>query len=187
MTPVATKGHDIDIVRKPKGFAAWEDLRDLLARSFAYMDGRIDPPSSLAAMTAADLERKSRQETLLLALDGGRIAGCVFLRDDPDAVYIGKLAVDAPYRYHGLARRFMERAEDAARQAVKPWLELQTRVELVENHEAFGRLGFSITGYTAHPGFSRPTSLTMRRPVAAGATAGSLSQMAVPGLIPVKQ
>jgi hypothetical protein len=42
---------------------------------------------------------------------------------------------------------------------------LQTRVELVENHAAFSRMGFAKTGESAHPGYDRPTSITMRRAV----------------------
>lgn len=55
-----------------------------------------------------------------------------------------------------------------AREAGKSRLVLQTRVELVENHEAFTRLGFSITAHTAHEGFDRPTSVTMVRSVRSG-------------------
>ena len=45
----------------------------------------------------------------------------------------------------------------------KPLLELQTRVELNGNHAAFARLGFRETERTAHAGYERPTSLTMRK------------------------
>lgn len=36
---------------------------------------------------------------------------------------------------------------------------------LVENHEAFAALGFAKVAQSAHPGFDRPTSITMRKPV----------------------
>jgi phosphinothricin acetyltransferase len=44
-------------------------------------------------------------------------------------------------------------------------LELQTRVELIENHKTFGALGFEKVAETAHPGYSRPTSITMQRSI----------------------
>jgi phosphinothricin acetyltransferase len=44
-------------------------------------------------------------------------------------------------------------------------LELQTRVELIENHNTFSALGFEKVAETAHPGYSRPTSITMQRAV----------------------
>jgi len=40
--------------------------------------------------------------------------------------------------------------------------DLQTRVELVENHAAFAAMGFAMTGTTAHKGDDRPTSITMQ-------------------------
>ena len=46
-----------------------------------------------------------------------------------------------------------------------PVLELQTRVELTENHATFRALGFVEVARTAHPGYDRPTSITFRRPV----------------------
>ena len=48
----------------------------------------------------------------------------------------------------------------------KRFLELQTRIELTENHATFGALGFKKIAETAHPGYSRPTSITMRKLVA---------------------
>ena len=155
----------IRVAPAPYGFYDWEALREVLARNFAFMEGRISPPSSLGAMSAADLEIRSREETLLLAMAGKQIAGCAYLRFDPDSVYIGKLAIDAPFRSLGLARRIVEMADVMASKTGRSRLVLQTRVELVENHETFARLGFSIASYTSHEGFDRPTSLTMVRPV----------------------
>ena len=45
----------------------------------------------------------------------------------------------------------------------KPALELQTRIELTGNHAVFARLGFHETERTAHAGYARPTSITMRK------------------------
>ncbi|MBS3978299.1 MAG: hypothetical protein KGZ77_00675 [Rhodobacteraceae bacterium] len=58
------------------------------------------------------------------------------------------------------------RAEVRARVLRLAALELQTRVELVENRRAFAAMGFIETGPTAHPGFDRPTSIIYRRVVA---------------------
>ncbi|TIX14256.1 MAG: GNAT family N-acetyltransferase, partial [Mesorhizobium sp.] len=37
------------------------------------------------------------------------------------------------------------------------------RIELDGNHRAFVRLGFDETERTAHEGYDRPTSITMRK------------------------
>ncbi|MEL6795078.1 MAG: GNAT family N-acetyltransferase, partial [Pseudomonadota bacterium] len=66
----------------------------------------------------------------------------------------------------GLARRLMESAAREARRLGLAALELRTRIELTENHSAFAALGFERTAETAHPGYDRPTSVTMRAALA---------------------
>jgi hypothetical protein len=71
----------------------WDDLLALIIEAFASMDGVIDPPSSVHRLTPAALADKATRETVLVALRR-RAAGCVFLADRGDHLYIGKLAVE---------------------------------------------------------------------------------------------
>ena len=144
-------------------FDRWEELHRLLMDCFAYMAPRIDPPSSLLGMGPDVLAEKAKAEELVLAMDGERIAGCIFVRAMADKAYVGKLAVDPEYRGQAIARRLMDAAEALAAKRGLAVLELQTRIELTENHAAFAKLGFAKVAETAHPGFDRPTSITMRR------------------------
>jgi ribosomal protein S18 acetylase RimI-like enzyme len=73
--------------------------------------------------------------------------------------------VAASHRGQGLARRLIDQAEARARALQLPALELQTRVELVENQAAFRAMGFEEVGRTAHEGYDHPTSITFRRAV----------------------
>jgi MoxR-like ATPase len=57
--------------------------------------------------------------------------------------------------------------EALARANGRRFVELEARIELTENHETFAALGFSRVAESAHPGFDRPTSITMRKPVPA--------------------
>ncbi len=141
----------------------WGAVLALLHRAFAFMEGRIDPPSSLHRLDAAGVAGKAAAERCFLALSQGRLAGCVFCEPRADCLYIGKLAVDPAWQGQGVGRSLMAAAEAEARARGLPALELQTRVELVENHAAFARMGFAKTGETAHAGYGRPTSVTMRR------------------------
>lgn len=153
------------IVVSPPGFSGWEGLLALLRSTYAYMESRIDPPSSLLRMDARQLEAKARDEVLILALDAERIVGCAFAALREECVYVGKVGVDASARRRGIARRIMQAAEALARDHGRPFLELETRVELIENHQTFGALGFVKVGEAAHAGFDRPTSIRMRKPV----------------------
>jgi len=155
----------IAVAPAQSGFDRWEELHALLVTSFAYMADRIDPPSSLLRMTARVLAEKAQSEMLVLATDSDRIVGCLFLRRQPEALYAGKLAVDGAFRGMGIARRLFAFAEEEARRAGLPFLELQTRIELTENHETFAHFGFEKTSETAHAGYDRPTSITMRKRV----------------------
>jgi N-acetylglutamate synthase-like GNAT family acetyltransferase len=65
---------------------------------------------------------------------------------------------------HGIGRALIAAARAEAQALGLKALELQTRVELTENHAFFARMGFVKVGETAHPGYERPTSVTMRAP-----------------------
>lgn len=134
----------------------------LLRDSFAYMEGRIDPPSSLGRMTLTDLAREAAQNEVWITPGP---AACVILTPKPDYLYIGKLAVAPLARGQGLARLLVDLADSRARALHLPRLQLQTRIELTENHTTFLRLGFREADRTAHPGYDRPTSITYVRPL----------------------
>jgi ribosomal protein S18 acetylase RimI-like enzyme len=149
--------------RHSPGDPALAILLNLIRESFAYMDGRIDPPSSMHRLTLADLSESARTGEVWSL--GDPAAACVVLTPQPKCLYLGKLAVAVSARRQGLAARLVEIAAERARARGLAWVELQTRVELTENRATFARLGFVKTGETAHEGYDRPTSITMRRNV----------------------
>lgn len=153
----------IEVVAAPAGFADWAGLLDLLRECFAYMEGRIDPPSSLHGFDEAKLAAKAAEEDLILAFGDGELAGCLFAVPKGAALYLGKIAVRPALQGRGIARRMMDLAEAGARTRGLTAFELQTRIELTENHAAFAALGFEKVAETAHPGFDRVTSVTFRR------------------------
>jgi GNAT superfamily N-acetyltransferase len=137
----------------------WDALLALINRAFAGMEGRIEPPSSLYMMTAQDLATH-RGEVWVI---GQPARACMLLTPAPRALYLGKLSVDPPWQRKGYAHRLITLAEARARALGLPALELQSRIELVENHAIFFALGFEQTGATTHPGFDSPTSLTFTK------------------------
>lgn len=141
----------------------WPALLGLLGSEFAYMEGRIDPPSSLRDLTPEALTDQSEKGEIWVI--GSPPVACMFLTPRAGVLYLGKLAVAASHRRLGLARQLVALAEDRARALQVPALELQTRIELAENHATFRALGFAEVARTAHPGYDRPTSITFRRPV----------------------
>ncbi|MEQ1954104.1 GNAT family N-acetyltransferase [Mesorhizobium sp. CN2-181] len=154
---------DVTVAALPPDFDDWDGLLALIHRAFAYMDGVIDPPSSAHQLTAESLRAKAEAETIFLAYHRGRLVGCGALAERGDHFYLGKLAVDPEFQGMGIGGLLVSQAERIARQGGKPAIEMQTRIELVGNHRAFSRLGFIETDRTAHPGYDRRTSLTMRK------------------------
>ena len=142
--------------------AFWPPILALLHEAFAFMEGRIDPPSSLRDLTPEALTRQAKTGEIWIL---GPPVACMFLTPKPGALYVGKLAVAASHRGQGLARQLLDRAEARARELGLPVLELQTRVELVENQAAFLAMGFVEAGRTAHKGHDHPTSIIYRRAV----------------------
>lgn len=134
---------------------------DLIRRAFSEHDGRIDPPSSMHRLTLADLNDAASASEVWVV--GEPPLACVILAPKGETLYLSKLAVAAAERGKGHARRLIERAARRATELGLNALELQTRVELTENHAAFRRLGFVKIGTTKHPGFDRPTSIRMRK------------------------
>ncbi|MDE9451446.1 GNAT family N-acetyltransferase [Aliiroseovarius sp. Z3] len=156
---------------KPRRVSPDEDMAPILAllhRAFAGMDGRIDPPSSLHRLTPEGIADQVRTGEVWV-IDG---AACVFLTPQPDAtppsLYVGKLAVDPSAQGRGLARALMTLAEQRAADLGLSRLVLQTRIELVENHAIFEKLGFVKTAETAHEGFERPTSYRFEKSLRGG-------------------
>ena len=155
----------VSVHRAPADFADWDAVRALIQGAFAYMDGRIDPPSSARLLSRESMAADAAAGALLLAKAAGELVGCLFLRPMDDALYLGKLAVRPGLNGSGIGRALVDAARDEAVKRSLGTLELSVRIELTENHAAFARMGFVKTAETAHPGYDRPTSLTMRAPV----------------------
>ena len=130
----------IEIKPAPAGFRDWEALMELLHTAFAFQHSRIDPPSSLHRFDAKSIAVKAKEERLFLALDAGNLVGCIFATPQKDCLYVGKMAVSPKQQGRGIGRRLMQAAEGFARQSGLGALELETRIELTENHQTFAAL-----------------------------------------------
>lgn len=150
------------MIERAEGDYDWAGVLELIRRAFSGMEGRIDPPSSLHRLTQEGVAEQARTGEVWV---DAPLRACMFLTVKPGRLYLGKLAVEPALQGQGLGRALVEKAEERARAIGLPVLELETRVELVENHATFRRLGFQETGRKAHEGFDRPTSITFQKRV----------------------
>lgn len=139
----------------------WTALLALIRGAFAYMDGVIDPPSSMHRLTVEDIARQAEAGEVWAI--GVPLVACMFLTIKGDWLYLGKLAVAGDQRGKGLARGLVDCAMRRAADLGLRGVELQTRIELTANHATFAAMGFVETGRSAHAGFDRATTLTFRR------------------------
>ena len=142
---------------------SWPALLSLIHRAFAGMQGRIDPPSSMHALTPETIAEQAKTGEIWAI--GPPAVACLFLTPKPGSLYLHKLAVDPIHQGQGHARALIGTAAARARTLGLPALTLSTRVELGENHAVFRALGFFETGRSSHPGFTRPTTLHFTLPL----------------------
>ena len=136
---------------------------DLIKSSFAFMAGLIDPPSSVERLTLKKL--KTMAEVGRVLVIGKPVIACVVATPLPHALYLGKIAVDPSMRGQGLVRALIEECEALAEDLGKNCLELQVRIELVQNEKMFAKLGFIKVSDDCHLGYDRVTEITMQKPV----------------------
>jgi phosphinothricin acetyltransferase len=151
---------DLTPYRLGPGDVTLKDVLTLIQTTFADMEGRIAPPSSMHWLTLESVTKQA--ETGEIWGLGDPVQACVFLTQKPYSLYLGKLADARDAQRQGLARRLIALARSRAEDLGLPYVELQTRIELVENQATFEALGFQEIDRTAHPGYDRPTSITYR-------------------------
>jgi GNAT superfamily N-acetyltransferase len=160
---MAQSSDGVRVARATDEFSDWPRLLALLKAAFASQERRIDPPSSVYALDVSSLAAKAHEEYLFLGYSDSELAGCVFAADRQSALYVSKFAVWPHLQGSGIGRRLMSAVEEFARQNGQAILELNTRIELTENHSTLERLGFIKTAEHAHEGFDRPTYITMQK------------------------
>ena len=71
----------IAIKRAAADTADWQAVLDLVLEAFAYMEGRIDPPSSAHRLTVEAMAAQTEEGAVFMA-EGrdGTLLGCVFLK-----------------------------------------------------------------------------------------------------------
>src|ERR1700747_3258961 len=115
MDPTDADVAAITVRSAPVDFRDWEESRQLIREAFAYMDSRIDPPSSALRLTPQSMKTDADAGALLLAYRRDDLGGCVFARPKDDALYIGKLAVRPGLQGAGIGKKLVDAARDEAR------------------------------------------------------------------------
>lgn len=137
-------------------------MTDLIRAAFEEQRGKIDPPSGAHNETSEKVRAKLEQGGGFIATVDGVEAGCVVYYPESERhLYLGRLAVLPDFRQHGVARALITAVEDTAKQQGYTGVSISVRTMLPRNQEYFKRLGYSVTGYESHPGYTEPTFMHM--------------------------
>jgi predicted N-acetyltransferase YhbS len=135
----------------------------LIRAAFADQGIATDPPSSALRETGETVAAK-------LAAGGGAggfgregLIGVLLWTPEPDALYLGRLAVAPAWRGRGLARTLIAAGEAEARSRGLALARAQARIALPRNRALFARLGYAEVGTRAHPGHAEPTIVMMEK------------------------
>lgn len=133
--------------------------------AFTEQDGKIDPPSSMTTLTVLDIYKHLETDLVWGVFDGPALVACMFGTDKGDSLYLSKLSVLPDARGRGLAAQLFTAAEAHARRRRFDWLEVIARIELIQNHAMFERLGYVRFKDGRHPGYDRTTEIHFRKAV----------------------
>jgi len=137
-----------------------------IAAAFAQYRGKLVPESGAFRETPEGIAAElARGASAIVAERNGEMLGCVLMEEMEGDLYFGRLSVLPSARGLGLARRLIEAVEGEARRRGLAGVRLGVRIVLTENQRLFASLGYRETSREAHPGFDRPTSINMRKPL----------------------
>jgi len=137
-------------------------MTDLIRAAFEEQRGKVDPPSGAHNETAEKVRTKLEQGGGFIALVDGVEVGCVvYYPEGEHHLYLGRLAVLPAFRQHGIASALIIAVEEKAKQQGYVGVSLSVRIALPRNQAYFKRLGYAITAYENHPGYTDPTFMHM--------------------------
>lgn len=137
---------------------------DLIQTAFAEYRGRLKPDSSAYGETPEGIAAQlvGRQGAVIAERNGVAV-GCVLFSEKGEDLYFGRLSVLPDHRRSGVAEALVAAIEDEARARGASGVLLGVRIALTGNQRLFTRLGYVEISRDAHPGFSEPTSINMRK------------------------
>jgi predicted N-acetyltransferase YhbS len=141
-------------------------MTDLIRAAFEEQRGKVDPPSGAHNETPEKVRVKLEQGGGIIAYVDQEAAGCVvYYPEGEHHLYLGRLAVLPAFRQHGVGLALIVAVEAKAKQQGYAGVSLSVRIALPRNQAYFERLGYRITVYESHPGYTEPTFMHMLKPL----------------------
>ena len=141
-------------------------MTELILTAFEDHRGKLMPPSGAHNETPDKIRAKLEQGGGIIAYVEDSPAGCVvYYPEGEGALYLGRLAVLPAFRQHGIGHALVAAVEQKARTAGYAQVSLSVRTALPANRAFFERLGYSVTCYESHAGYTEPTFMHLMKPL----------------------
>ena len=141
-------------------------MTDLILAAFEDHRGKITPPSGAHNETPEKVRTKLQEGGGIIAYVSESPAGCVvYYPEGHDQMYLGRLAVMPAFRQHGVGQALVAAVENRATMEGYARMTLAVRIALPRNRAFFERLGYTVTGYESHPGYTEPTFMHLMKPL----------------------
>lgn len=134
-------------------------LWQIIQNAFEEYRGKLTPPSGIFTEMVDDIREKVTEGGGFLAFTNNQTAGGVVYQPKADYIYLGRLAVLPEFRGQGISKALVEAVENRAVELNLPRVQVGVWVVLPRNQAMFEHLGYQISSYEAHPGFTEPTFL----------------------------
>ncbi|MFN8374076.1 MAG: GNAT family N-acetyltransferase [Anaerolineae bacterium] len=133
--------------------------------AFEEYRGKLNPPSGSHDEREEDIGAKLRKGGGLLAYVEQQLAGVVlyYPHSTDSSLYLGRLGVLPGYRRFGVGKALVQAVETRARQLGYAEVTLGVRLQLAGNRQFFERLGYTVSSYGSHEGFTEPTFTLMSK------------------------
>lgn len=128
--------------------------------------GSLDPPSGAIREVEGDVAQELADHGGALAEFGGVPVGSLRLRAEGDHLLVRRLAVDPRFQRQGIGRAMMAWAESEAMRRGLDRVSVGVRLALPENLDFYRRLGYRQVSEHTHPGYERPTWVSMQKVIA---------------------
>lgn len=127
-----------------------------------------DLPTITALLKSAFGERMVKQlehGRTVVALVGGELVGCIAYEANDEHVYLGRVAVLASHRHHGIGGALIGRVEADARLLGTPRVRLAVSAAEPHLREWYERAGYVLVEECYLPGFDEPAYLMLEKDV----------------------
>jgi ribosomal protein S18 acetylase RimI-like enzyme len=161
MVQSALSASPLPFVIRRADFSELAMLCAVIHAAYAEFEGKLTPPSGAHKETVESLAAKLTSGKGAIAWQGEEAVGSVLFEPRGEAIYLGRLAVPPQYRGRGIGALLVRYVEKQAIVHGHSHITLGVRLQLPENTAFYTKLGYHIAGYGAHPGFTKPTYMTM--------------------------